>query len=123
MTDAHIFQLLGLALCAMGISWATNPKVFKQLLSDIAGSRGFLLFSGILSLIIGYLITALYETDSIVIIVIGWIAILKGLAIIMFPSTGVKTSFIFKCLKKYFDILPWIVLIVGMFALYLGYFV
>lgn len=124
MTDAQIFQLLGITFVPMGLAWIFNPKGFRDMLKDFS-NRGVLLLSGMLAIIMGYLIVTFHNTWSsntaAIITIIGWVSLLKGLVIIFIASTKENISLILKLVKHYLTIMPWLVLIVGLVAFYLGY--
>ena len=122
MTDVQILQLFGITLFPLGLSWIINPRALKETIKDIAKSRGMLLLSGLWALIMGYLILALHHSSAIVVVVIGWLALLKGLAIIILPSIGIEITAAIPALRRYFLVIPWLVLVVGVLTLYLGYF-
>lgn len=122
MTDAQILQLAGVTLFPMGVAWVVNPKTLRELVRDITNSRGMLLLSGMFAIIVGYLILALRIDGSTVVTILGWIAFVKGLSILILPAAGLKLSSFMPLLRKYFVIMPWLVLFVGVLALYLGFF-
>jgi hypothetical protein len=126
MTDAQIFQLFGIAFFPAGLVWVINPKVFRDLIRDIINNRGLLFLSGLLAIMIGYLLIAFHNTwtlnRSVIITILGWVSLLKGLLIIILPSTQINTFLNLTIIKKYLAVSPWLVLIVGIVSLYLGYF-
>ena len=122
MTDPQIFQLTGIVLFPLGLGWVIHPQVCKETIRDIAESRGMLLLSGLLALVMGYLILALHPTNSVAVTILGWVALLKGLMLIVFPSVGMEITSVFRMLKGYFVVLPWLVLFVGGAALLAGLF-
>ena len=83
MTDAQIFQISGIALMAMGVAWVMNPKAFREVFKGMMDNKATLLLAGLSALVMGYLIVALHKTSSAVILILGWIALLKGLFIIL----------------------------------------
>jgi hypothetical protein len=121
MNDAQIFQLTGISLTAMGIAWVINPRALRQLIKDMANNRGVLLLMGLLALIIGYLIIAVYPTNSLVIQLLGWISFFKGLFIVILSTSNIRFFTLLGKLKRYYVAMPWLVLFVGVVGLYLGY--
>ncbi|MFA5986538.1 MAG: hypothetical protein WC819_04310 [Parcubacteria group bacterium] len=122
MNDAQIFQIFGIGLFLIGLAWVIDGKAYKQTLRDILNNRGVLLLMGLFALITGYLIVALYDTDSIIVTILGWVALVKGLFIIVIPSLGKSLYAALENIKKYLIIMPWIVLAMGAALIYAGYF-
>jgi hypothetical protein len=121
MTDAQIYQLAGIALASLGLVWIINPQVFKATIKNIAENEGSLLLSGFSALIMGYLILVVHHSESIIMQILGWIALIKGWVIIISPVTGLEFKQIIRGLKGYHQILSWLVLAMGASALYLGF--
>ena len=121
MTNAQIFQLAGVTLFPMGLAWIMNPKLLKDLIREMAASRGVLLLMGMFAIIIGYLILALHQNNLTIITILGWIALVKGFVIIVTPALGFNMSSLLRKLKGYFVFMPWLVFIVSVIALYFGY--
>ncbi len=126
MTDAQIFQLAGIPLFVMGLVWVIRPQSLKQIIKDMAANKGALLLAGISAFVIGYLIVAFHNVwsggSTVIITVIGWLALLKGLFITIAASANMDLYAVIARIRKFFVVLPWLVLIVGLVALYFGYF-
>ena len=121
MTDAQIFQVTGITLFSMGLTWILNPKSLRDLIREMANNKGTLLIMGMFALIVGYLILALHRNGSVVITILGWIALIKGFVIIIAPASDFNIFSLLRKLKGYFTFIPWLVFIVGIVALYFGY--
>lgn len=120
MTDAQIFQLLGIVLVVLGVSWVVNHGAYRRLVKDMAKSESVLLLMGMIALVTGYALLVLHTTDSIIITVLGWLTLVKGVAIIFFPAVGNVYAFL-NGMKRYFSFMPWLILVLGLASLYLGY--
>lgn len=121
MTDAQIFQLFGLVLVVLGLSWVVNHGAYRRLIKDMMKSESILLLMGILSLVIGYALLALHTTDSVIITLLGWLAIGKGIVIIFLPAFGWNVYAFLNLMKRYFSFMPWLILVIGLACLYAGY--
>lgn len=121
MSDAQIFQVLGLSLFVFGFSWVINHGAYRRLIKDIAKSEGVLFLMGMLALLTGYALLALHTTDSIIITVLGWLTLIKGITIICFPAFGWNVYTFLNTMNRYFSFMPWLVLALGVASLYLGY--
>lgn len=125
MNDTQIFQLFGLSLTVMGLAWIIDPRSLVRLVKNMLENESVLLLYGLLALISGYLLVTFHNTwtggSATVITLLGWLALIKGLFITMIPPFGIKLAKFPRPLRKYFNFVPWIVLIVGLFSLYIGY--
>jgi uncharacterized protein YjeT (DUF2065 family) len=87
MTDEQIFQLLGIAFFPAKLVWVINPQVFRNLINDIIKNSEMLFISGLLAIMIGYLLIAFHNywafNRSAIITIIGWVSLIKGLLIII----------------------------------------
>lgn len=125
MTDAQIFQWIGVTFFAMGIGMLTNPRLIKDILKDLSGSTTYAFFGGLAALAIGLPLVTFHNVwnanTSIIITLLGWLAFLKGLALMMFPS---QTMHMYKGVitKESKSYVGYGVLVVGIILLYLGYF-
>jgi uncharacterized protein YjeT (DUF2065 family) len=96
MSDAQIFQILSLAYIAVGIGILVNPAFYKKLFEDFIESASALYLGGIMALVIGYLILAFHNTWtkdwSVIITIIGCIALVKGVVILIRPKIIIALS-------------------------------
>ncbi len=126
MTDAQIFQLCGIAFFPAGLVWVINPRVFREMVKDIINNRGVLFISGLMAITIGYLVIALHNTwtfnRQVIITILGWLSLLKGLLIVILPATKIKVFLNLEKIGKFLAVSPWLVLLVGIVSLYLGFF-
>lgn len=124
MTDAQIFQWLGITLFAIGVGMLANPKFIKDLAKDFFGSTANLFFGGLASLAIGFPLITFHNTwssnTSMIITILGWVAMIKGLTLVMFPTfmTNMYKGILVEKNKTY---IGYGVLIVGAILLYLGF--
>ncbi|MHC4929798.1 MAG: hypothetical protein ACYTFU_08985 [Planctomycetota bacterium] len=127
MSDAQIFQVFSLVYLAIGIGMLINPAFYKKLFTDFCESAAMLYIGGVMSLVIGYLILALrgcsvcYSSGFAVIIpIIGWLALIKGILILVRPQTIIAlTKAILK--ESTFKIMIAWVLFLGLLFSFLGF--
>ena len=93
MSDAQIFQLFSLVYLAIGIGMLINRDFYKKLFEDFCESAAVMYIGGVFTLVIGYLILALRGCSvccvsgfSIIIPIIGWLALIKGILILIQPK-------------------------------------
>ncbi|UCG56096.1 MAG: hypothetical protein JSU70_14630 [Phycisphaerales bacterium] len=96
MSDAQIFQIVSLVYIAVGIGILINPEFYKKLLEDFVEDAPFLYLGGIAALVAGYLILAFHGAWtmdlSVVITIFGWIALIKGILILVQPNIMIALS-------------------------------
>lgn len=94
MNDAAILQIFALAYLAVGVGGLVDPKMAKELLRDFQDNRALAYLGGLFGLIIGYAVIVtrgeISGTPEIVLAVLGWIALVKGLALMAFPIQSMK---------------------------------
>lgn len=127
MTDANIFQILGLAYLAIGLGMLINPRFYSKMLNKMIDDEAVLFVTGLLVLVIGYFLAAYHNIWTggwtIIITVIGWLALLKGLMMVIIPEKSVKLYNLIKISKAQLSVYGKIVLVIGIIFAYLGYFV
>jgi uncharacterized protein YjeT (DUF2065 family) len=91
MSDAHIFQLFSVVYLAVGAGMLINPGFYKKLLTDFAENAAAMYIGGVAALAIGFVILAhrgiaCTHDWTMLISLIGWLALIKGLLILVFPK-------------------------------------
>lgn len=124
MTDAQIFRWLGITFFAMGVGMLTNPKFIKDIVKDFLGSTTNVFYGGLFCLAISFPVVTFHNVwamnSSLIITLLGWLSLIKGLALLMFPlqTMGLYKGVIEKENKVY---ISYGVLALGIILLYLGY--
>lgn len=84
---AKVYAVLFLLL---GIGMLLNPKHYKKTADEMLGSKSWILFMGMMTSIAGTLMVTyhnIWESSWVVIItVFGWIALAKGVGLLVFPK-------------------------------------
>ena len=90
MSDAQIFQIFSIFYLAIGIGILINPDFYKKLFEECCESAAVMYIGGIMTIVIGYLILAFHNTwtmdFSVIITIIGWLALIKGILILVLPK-------------------------------------
>jgi hypothetical protein len=85
-----IAGLIGPLLAAMGVAMLINRDLFPAMIGQLAQSHGLIFLSGILSLLAGIAIVRVHNLWSggwpVIVTVLGWLAIVGGLARMWFPQ-------------------------------------
>jgi len=125
MSDFRIFQIFSVIYLAVGIGILFNPEYYRKMLADFADNGGVLYMGGIMSLIVGVLLIMFHNTwtkdFSVIITVLGWLALIKGILILILPE--VMVSLVKSILKspKFMKIEAIIAIVAGLFFTYLGF--
>lgn len=125
MTDGQIFQLIGLIYFLVGLGLLLNPKYYKKAFKGFVKHKTMLFVSSLFALIVGFLIVCFHNfwlfDWPIIITIIGWLALVKGIMILIMPEFFMKIAGHF--IKKDFTGWAIIVTILGVFLFSLSYFI
>lgn len=125
MNEAQILEFAGLFIGLMGIGFIVSSEQYLRMIDDVKKNSAVLLTFGGINLIIGYLLVVnhnIWVWDwPVVITVIGWAALLKGVVIIAFPRThlGIADWFVVT-LSRNEKMLGAILLALGVVLTYIG---
>ena len=82
--------LMGSALVIVGIT-LFNKSYFSAVMTDLANSKGLLWVTGLITFVMGMVIVALYRAWSadwrVLVTLLGWLTVIKGAVIMLFPSS------------------------------------
>ena len=125
MTDAQIFQLFGIAYLVMGIGGVIKRDAYIKLMDDFSKSMGLLFVTGLLTITVGFIMVTFHNVWvmgwTVIITIFGWIALIKGIVILMFPGFYFRIFDSMKKRKMMMRIYPIFVLLIGVFLLLLGF--
>ncbi len=125
MSDAQIFQIFSLAYLAVGIGILINRDFYKKLFEDFSENAFALYFGGIAALVIGYLILAFHNTWtkdlSVIITIIGWVALIKGILILIRPAIMIALTKAIVEKEGFLKIEAVAVIIIGLALSFLGF--
>jgi hypothetical protein len=109
MSDAQIFQVFSLVYLAIGIGMLINPAFYKKLFTDFCESAAML-----------YIGVCYSSGFAIIIPIIGWLGLIKGILILVRPQTIIAlTKAILK--ESTFKIMIAWVLFLGLLFSFLGF--
>ena len=125
MSDIQIFQVFSIAYTAIGIGIFINPGFYKKLFEDFCENSSTLYIGGAMALVIGYLLITFHNTwtkdFSVIITVIGWIALIKGILILVCPKIIIKMTKAILGKGSNLKIQAIIVIIIGLLLAFLGF--
>lgn len=118
-------QIIGPIAVAAAIALLVRPKSGKQILEDFEANEGLTYTIGILTMVVGLLIVLNHNIwnspEAIIITVMGWGSIIKGVAFLIVPNLLFRFSKVF--LKNtVFQVSMFFVLALGVYLSYFGYF-
>jgi len=128
MTDAQIFQLFGLAYTAVSLGGLlTKTDYIQNLLNEFATSPALLHLSGIMAVVVGFLLVTFHNVWvldwTVIITIFGWLSLIKGLMLMALQGVYGK---IFDYMSKrttFLKVYSVLVLLLGIFFLVLGFVV
>jgi len=94
MNALFIAQILGIFFVVAGLSMVANSKGTAAAIEASVENKGILWIWGILALLVGAVVVTLNNVWvgglPILVTVIGWIAVIKGVFILIFPRAAVS---------------------------------
>lgn len=128
-TSVWIAQLLALVYLAVGIGFMVDKKYYQKMLTNwTKGDDGMANYmGGFFALVAGYVLVNVHNTWDgpfwvSVISLIGWLALIKGIVLLVMPS---KMMEFFKPMIKnqgFMNLAGYACLVIGLFFAYYGYY-
>jgi len=120
-----IAKIIGFIYLSFGVGLLFNGKYYKKEISKLLENTSYLIFAGFIAIIMGILIIENHnfwvKNWTIVITIIGWLALVKGIILLAFPTLTSIYKPLFNS-KMFYNLLGPLVLIFGLIFTYLGYF-
>ena len=89
-TTIILARISGIMCLLIGLS-VMNKSFMSSVIDDILNSKALFWFIGFVAVMIGAIVLAFYSTWSVhwqvLLTIIGWLALLKGTAIMLFPGS------------------------------------
>ncbi|MEO1240431.1 MAG: hypothetical protein AAFX54_00860 [Pseudomonadota bacterium] len=89
-------KLIGPLLLAVGVGALLNRQFYQSMVADFLKNSGLYYLSGAVALVVGVAIVAhhnIWAADwRTIITVIGWIAVIRGVARLAAPTVGMKLA-------------------------------
>lgn len=125
MSDVQIFQVFSLVYLAVGVGILVNPGFYKKLFEDFVENASIMYLGGTSALVIGYLIVAFHNTwtadFSVIITIIGWIALIKGIIILISPKVMIALTRAIAKKESFLKIEAIAIIIIGLGLAFLGF--
>lgn len=120
-----IAKIIGLVYLSFGIGLTFNSNYYKKEIPKLLDNTAYLIFGGFMAIIFGVLIIESHnnwvKNWTVIITIIGWVALIKGIVLLAFPTFTSKYKSLFNSNNLY-KILGPLVLIFGLIFTYLGFF-
>jgi hypothetical protein len=94
-TSLLLAKILGSIYLVIGLGILINQDYFRSVAKEVAASPALVLLTGLLSLILGSLIVAIHnvwEGWPVVITILGWLAVLRGVLRIIVPQRAMEIA-------------------------------
>jgi hypothetical protein len=121
-----ILKVLGVIYLSFGIGFLLNPDYYHGAFSKFINKPESVLLSAFLALIAGISLLNIKSTFSydltMTIPIIGWIATIKGIALIVIPKLSTSYNTFFNGKKSNLKILAFALLLIGGTFTYFGFF-
>ena len=119
-----IAKALGLIYLVIGLGTLFNEKYYRNLIDDMAKNDGVIYIGGVIALITGLAIVSYHNrwdgNWTIIITLLGWLALAEGIMTLLIPDIMAKCSY--KMMKKSnFGLLQIFTLIIGLVFCYFGF--
>jgi len=124
-TSLFIAKIIGVIYTSFGIGLLLNKKYYKSTFAKLIHDSTYTILGGFMAIILGFFILEYHsgsEDDwTVIITVIGWIAIVKGILLIALPRAFGVFKSMFENTKT-LNVLTLFVLLFGLLFLYFGFF-
>ncbi|MFC1576292.1 hypothetical protein ACFL3J_01330 [Candidatus Omnitrophota bacterium] len=120
-------KLLGPYFLIVAIGLMLNMKLYQKVMGDFVKNTALIYIGGVMALLFGLIVVLLHNVWAVswalIITIVGWLGIIKGTWLIVFPGTVGK--FTGGYLKKKGHLLPHAIVvgILGVALTVMGYFV
>ncbi|MBU1998836.1 MAG: hypothetical protein KKE64_04995 [Candidatus Omnitrophica bacterium] len=118
-------KFIGTYIIVIGVGLLFNLKVYQKIMEDFFKNAALVYVTGLITFVVGLAIVLFHNIWvldwRVIITVFGWIALIKGAWLIIFPGTLVKVTESFAKNIKLVVILWIIMLAIGIFLTIKGY--
>ncbi len=125
MSDAQIFQAFSIVYISIGLGIVINREFYKNMFADFVERPATLYLGGLMALVVGYLLVAFHNTWtadlSVIITVLGWMALVKGIVILVCPKRMISLSKALMEKKNFMRIEAIVAIVAGLVFVWLGF--
>jgi len=124
MESLFLSSVIGIYFLVLGVTMLIHRGRLKGILEEFVKSKALFFFSGVIALILGLLIVCSHNVwDTVwqgLISLIGWITLIGGAIRLILPSWSERL--VPKGEKAYFVTMGIVLLILGIYLTYVGFF-
>lgn len=125
-TPIFIARVFGLCYLVIGAGFLFNRKTFLKVIDDFCNNATLTFFGGLFALILGIVIILIHNkwvsNWTVMITIIGWAGLIKGIWMIILPSTVFKFMQAYKKNNNLIMVHSSAVLVFGAVLTYFGFF-
>ncbi len=119
MATIFLGKLLGLYLIAISAGMIANRRRSLATFDEMAQSEPWMLFSGMVATAVGLALVLAHNVWAggalaIAVTLVGWVALLKGIALLLIPPTIMTRTYRSAGIARYFHVWIGAVLLVGL---------
>ena len=119
-------ELFGVMMLVAGLALLANRETVIAAMHELSETRGALLVSGTLSLFVGLVIVLTHNewsgsTLALVVTILGWLSVLKGLFFFFAPHRSLRASVQSLMTGATYRLLAFVALILGIYLVYNGF--
>jgi len=125
-TSVFIARIFGLCYLIIGAGFVFNRKSLHRIMEDFCKNAALVFYGGLLALVIGVVIILTHNVWvanwTVMITIIGWLALIKGIWMIFFPNTVYKFMQIYQKNENMLTLHSIVALILGAVLTFFGFF-
>ena len=123
-TSLFLAKLIAVVYLAVGLGMLINFKYYQKVIKGALKNPLLALYGGMAALAMGFLLVSYHNiwvaNWTVIITVLGWAALVKGLLLILIPGPFMKFAKVF---LKWMWFTPLFALVLGLVLGYYGFFV
>jgi len=120
-----ISKIIGIIYISFGIGMLVNPSFYQREIPKLLEKSTYLILGGSLAVVFGFLIIESQKTWTndwqYIVTIVGWIAIIKGVVLLAFPSSMKLYKPMFES-KTLMTALTYLVILIGVLFIAFGFF-
>jgi hypothetical protein len=121
-----IARIFGLCYLIIGAGLLFNRKAFQRVMEDFCKNAALVFFAGVFALVVGIVIILAHNVWvahwSVIITIIGWAGLIKGIWIIVFPDSVSKFMQAYQKNEKFLLVHSFVALAFGVVLAFFGFF-
>ena len=124
-TSIFIAQFMGVVYLTIGLGMLFSKKHYQRMYDDFLKSEGQIYLGGLMALSAGFLIVTFHNNWEggwpLIITILGWASLLKGIHILAFPEHWQKFVKGFMKDKSLMNVSGFLAVVLGAILVYFGY--